>query len=58
MFSLETTGDISGACFLVIFLMIIFGIGHIVLFIWQIFDARKFAKKFNELVRTTGKEPW
>jgi hypothetical protein len=38
--------------------MIIFGIGHIVLFIWQIFDARKFAKKFNELVRTTGKEPW
>ena len=58
MFSPETTGDISGAWFLVVFLMIIFGIGYIVLFIWQIFDARKFAKKFNELVRTAGKEPW
>lgn len=58
MFSPETTGDISGAWFLVVFLMIIFGIGYIVLFIWQIFYARKFAKKFNELVRTAGKEPW
>lgn len=58
MFSPETTVDISGTWFLVVFLMIIFGIGYIVLFIWQIFDARKYAKKFNELVATTGKEPW
>ena len=38
--------------------MLIFSIGYIVLFIWQIFNARKMAKKFNETVRTTGKEPW
>ena len=58
MFSPETNPDISDPWFLVVFLMIIFGIGYIVLFIWQIFDARKFAKKFNALVKTTGKEPW
>ncbi|HJR84982.1 MAG TPA: hypothetical protein VJ772_06390 [Nitrososphaeraceae archaeon] len=31
---------------------------YLIYFIWQIFDARKFAKKFNEMVKTTGKEPW
>jgi TM2 domain-containing membrane protein YozV len=38
--------------------MLIMSIAYIVLFIWQIFNARKLAKKFNETVRTTGKEPW
>jgi hypothetical protein len=33
-------------------------IGYFILLIWQIFNARKYAKKFNELVKTTGKEPW
>jgi len=37
---------------------LIFSIGYLILFIWQIFSARKLAKEFNELVRTTGKEPW
>ena len=37
---------------------LIFSIGYLILFIWQIYSARKLAKKFNELVRTTGKEPW
>jgi len=38
--------------------LIVLSIGYVVLFIWQIFNARKLAKKFNEAVRTTGKEPW
>jgi TM2 domain-containing membrane protein YozV len=42
-----------------ILMMFILGIVYFVLWIWQIFDARKLAKKFNESVRTTGgKEPW
>ena len=36
----------------------VFGIAYFVLFIWQIFNARKLAKKFNEAVKTTRKEPW
>lgn len=36
----------------------VFGIAYLVLFIWQIFNARKLAKKFNEAVKATGKEPW
>jgi glucan phosphoethanolaminetransferase (alkaline phosphatase superfamily) len=39
-------------------MMLVFSIAYIVLFIWQIFNARKLAKKFNELVKSTGKEPW
>ena len=39
-------------------LMFVFGIAYIALLIWQIFDARKLAKKFNESVKATGKEPW
>jgi hypothetical protein len=41
-----------------IFIMFILGDAYFVLWIWQIFNARKLAKKFNESVRTTGKEPW
>ena len=36
----------------------VFGIAYIVLFVWQIFNARNLARKFNEIVKTTGKEPW
>jgi hypothetical protein len=38
--------------------MLIFSIAYVILFIWQIFNARKLAKKFNEVVRQTQKEPW
>lgn len=38
--------------------MLVFSIAYIVLFIWQIFNARKLAKKFNEVVSQTQKEPW
>ncbi len=38
--------------------MLLSSVAYLVLFIWQIFNARKLAKKFNEAVRTTGKEPW
>lgn len=31
---------------------------YIVIWIWQIFNARTLAKKFNEQVKLTGKEPW
>jgi uncharacterized membrane protein (DUF485 family) len=37
---------------------LVFSIAYIILFIWQIFNARKLAKKFNEVVRETQKEPW
>ena len=56
----SSTGDagISGIIFIVMF-MFILGIAYLVLWIWQIFNARKLARKFNELVRTNGgKEPW
>lgn len=39
-------------------IMLVLSVAYIVLFIWQIFNARKLAKKFNEGVKTTGKEPW
>ena len=38
--------------------MFVFSIAYIILFIWQIFNARKLAKKFNEIIKETGKEPW
>lgn len=54
----SSTGDSGsgGIIFIIIFLL---GIAYLVLWIWQIFNAKKLAKKFNELVRTNGgKEPW
>ena len=39
-------------------IMAIFAILYLIFFIWQIFNARKLARKFNEIVRTTHKEPW
>ncbi|HJT86185.1 MAG TPA: zinc ribbon domain-containing protein [Nitrososphaeraceae archaeon] len=48
----------SGIEVVAIFIIFISGIAYLVLWIWQIFNARKLAKKFNEIVRTTGKEPW
>ena len=54
----SSTGDAGsgGIIFIIIFLL---GIAYLVLWIWQIFNAKKLAKKFNELVRTNGgKEPW
>ena len=41
-----------------ILIILVLGIAYFVLWIWQIFNARKLAKKFNESVRITGKEPW
>lgn len=54
----DITTDISSVWIQILALMLIFSIAYIVLFIWQIFNARNLAKKFNESVRTTGKEPW
>lgn len=31
---------------------------YLIYFIWQILDANRLAKKFNESVQATGKEPW
>jgi TM2 domain-containing membrane protein YozV/ribosomal protein L37E len=36
----------------------LFGLGYVVLWIWQIFKARSLARIFNESVKTSGKEPW
>ena len=41
-----------------IFIIFVLGIAYFILWIWQIFNAKKRAKKFNESVRTTEKEPW
>ena len=52
------TGD-AGSGGIIFIVMFIFGIAYLVLWIWQIFNARKLARQFNELVRTNGgKEPW
>ena len=54
----SSTGDV-GSGRIIFIVMFILGIAYLVLWIWQIFNARKLAKKFNELVRTNdGKEPW
>lgn len=58
MYSSDIINYDAGVWLQIVLLMSIFGIGYVVLFIWQIFNARKLAKKFNEEVRTTGKEPW
>lgn len=43
----------------VILMVFVLAIAYFVLWIWQIFNARKLAKRFNESVLTTGgKEPW
>ena len=39
-------------------IFVLVGIAYFVLWIWQILNARKRAKKFNQVVRTTGEEPW
>ena len=41
-----------------ILIIFVLGIAYFVLWIWQIFNARKRAKEFNKSIRTTGKEPW
>jgi hypothetical protein len=38
----------------VILIVFVLAIAYFVLWIWQIFNARKLAKRFNESVRTTG----
>ena len=54
----SSTGD-AGSGGIIFIVMFILGIAYLVLWIWQIFNAKKLAKKFNELVRTNGgKEPW
>jgi hypothetical protein len=54
----SSTGD-AGSGGIIFIVMFILGIAYLVLWIWQIFNARKLAKKFNELLRTNGgKEPW
>jgi glucan phosphoethanolaminetransferase (alkaline phosphatase superfamily) len=54
----NTASDSASAGLGIIAMMLILSIVYIILFIWQIFNARKLAKKFNETVKATGKEPW
>jgi predicted RNA-binding Zn-ribbon protein involved in translation (DUF1610 family) len=49
---------VSNFIMIAIITTIALSVGYIAFFIWQIFDARKLAKKFNETVRTAHKEPW
>lgn len=54
----NATSESASAGLGAIAMMLVLSIVYIILFIWQIFNARKLAKKFNEVVKTTGKEPW
>jgi len=36
----------------------IFLIGYFILFIWQIFDARKLCREYNDYVSRNGRPPW
>jgi len=37
---------------------VILGIVSLIIWIWQIFDAYKLAKKYNEILIETGRPPW
>lgn len=37
---------------------ILFIVGYIIIWFWQIFDAHNLAKRYNEIVAATGREPW
>ncbi|HEX7142090.1 MAG TPA: hypothetical protein VF222_06405 [Nitrososphaeraceae archaeon] len=55
----ESSTEDAGSGRIIFIVMFILGIAYLVFWIWQIFNARKLARKFNELVRTNGgKEPW
>jgi len=55
----ESSTRDAGSGRIIFIIMFILGIAYLVLWIWQIFNAKKLAKKFNDLVRTNGgKEPW
>ena len=56
--ALPSESNIDSLFFLFGVIVISFGIGYLLLFVWQVFDARKLAKKFNYSVESTGKEPW
>lgn len=56
--ALPSESNIDSLFFLFGVVVISFAIGYLLLFVWQVFDVRKLAKKFNESVRSTGREPW
>ncbi len=53
----STLGGVSGVLGALV-LGIIFIIGYIVIWFWQIFDAHHLAQRYNEIVNATGREPW
>ena len=56
--ALPSESNIDSLFFLFGVIVITFAIGYLLLFVWQVVDVRKLAKKFNYSVRSTGKEPW
>jgi hypothetical protein len=34
------------------------GVGYLLFWIWQAYDANELAKYYNEYIRENGKEPW
>jgi hypothetical protein len=57
IFAIASAGrrqGLGGIEWLILFL----GIPYIVLWFWQVFNARDLARKFNDQVQTTAKEPW
>jgi TM2 domain-containing membrane protein YozV len=35
-----------------------FGIARVSLWIWQIYDARKLTRRYNDVLESIGKPPW
>ena len=55
------TGGLAGSASIIqggVAMGIFFLLSYLTLLVWQIFNARSLAKKLNEQVQLTGKEPW
>ena len=54
-------GIMIGSWVLIVVGVLTFGIGliaYLAIFIWQIFDAKKLCREFNEYVSQNGRPPW
>ncbi|MDR2698797.1 MAG: hypothetical protein LBB30_03885 [Candidatus Methanoplasma sp.] len=38
--------------------VVLFGVLHVVLWVWNIFDAYNQANEYNDALRTSGRRPW
>ena len=48
-------GDLTALGILILFLGVV---GQFIIWIWNIFDAHKLAREYNDRLRSTGMRPW